>query len=256
MTNRALAGKTVLVTRDKEQAASFSAKLRDAGAVPIEIPLIAIRPAATPEAIAALAERLEEYRWLVLTSTNAIRFFFPHVSLSRPLPNIAVVGRKTAAALAEYGVSPVLVPDDFTAERLAAMLAPRLKQGERVLFVKGDLASPTLPEALREAGATVDEFIVYRTMPDTSGEEQLLTLLRERKLDVLTLMSPSAVRSLARLLGGEANELLSGVTVACIGPVTKKAAEQEGIAVHICPADYTADGIMKAMEQYFSTEGR
>ncbi|MGG4081360.1 uroporphyrinogen-III synthase, partial [Geobacillus stearothermophilus] len=96
MTHSALAGKTVLVTRGKEQAASFSAKLRAVGAVPVEIPLIAIRPAA-PEEIASMVERLGEYRWLVFTSANAVRFFFPHVSLPRPLPNVAVVGRKTAA---------------------------------------------------------------------------------------------------------------------------------------------------------------
>ncbi|MED4987138.1 uroporphyrinogen-III synthase, partial [Geobacillus stearothermophilus] len=41
MTHSALAGKTVLVTRGKEQAASFSAKLRAVGAVPVEIPISA-----------------------------------------------------------------------------------------------------------------------------------------------------------------------------------------------------------------------
>ncbi|ADI25890.1 uroporphyrinogen-III synthase [Geobacillus sp. C56-T3] len=255
MTHSALAGKTVLVTRGKEQAASFSAKLRAVGAVPVEIPLIAIRPAA-PEEIASMVERLGEYRWLVFTSANAVRFFFPHVSLPRPLPEMAVVGRKTAAALAEHGLSPALVPDDYTAERLADLLMPRVKQGDRVLFVKGNLARPTLPEALRNAGAAVDELTVYETEPDESGRERLLSLLRRRELDAVTLMSPSTVDSLVRLLDKEADVLLSGVAVACIGPVTKEAAERAGIPVHICPTDYTTDGIIKAMEQYFSMEGR
>ncbi|NNU83172.1 uroporphyrinogen-III synthase [Geobacillus sp. BMUD] len=255
MTYSALVGKTVLVTRGKEQAASFSAKLRAVGAVPVEIPLIAIRPTA-PEEIAAAAGRLGEYRWLIFTSANAVRFFFPHVSLPRPLPEMAVVGRKTAAALAEYGLSPALVPDDYTAERLADLLMPHVKQGDRVLFVKGNLARPTLSEALRSAGAVVDELTVYETEPDESGREQLLALLHSRKIDVVTLMSPSAVDSLARLLDQEADALLSGVAVACIGPVTKEAAERAGIPVHICPTDYTTDGIMEAMEQYFSMEGR
>nr|WP_242664904.1 uroporphyrinogen-III synthase [Geobacillus zalihae] len=215
MTHSALAGKTVLVTRGKEQAASFSAKLRAVGAVPVEIPLIAIRPAA-PEEIASMVERLGEYRWLVFTSANAVRFFFPHVSLPRPLPEMAVVGRKTAAALAEHGLSPALVPDDYTAERLADLLMPRVKQGDRVLFVKGNLARPTLPEALRNAGAAVDELTVYETEPDENGRERLLSLLRRRELDAVTLMSPSAVDSLVRLLDKEVDALLSGVAVACM----------------------------------------
>ncbi|STO13231.1 uroporphyrinogen-III synthase [[Flavobacterium] thermophilum] len=251
-----LAGKTVLVTRGQEQAAPFSAKLRAAGAVPVEIPFIAIRPAAAPEDIAAAAERLDCYRWLIFTSANAVRFFCPHIASPAPVPDIAVVGRKTAAALAEFGFSPALMPDDFTAEQLAAALAPRLRHRDRVLFVKGDLARPTLPEALREAGALVDELTVYRTVPDASGRERLLALLCERKIDVITLMSPSAVHSLVRLLGSNAPTLLEGVTIACIGPVTKRAAVQEGITVHICPTDYTTDGMIKAMEQYFSVEGR
>ncbi|AGT32981.1 uroporphyrinogen-III synthase [Geobacillus genomosp. 3] len=256
MAERRLAGKAVLVTRGKEQATSFSAKLRAAGAMPVEIPLISIRPAAAPEDIAAAVERLHDYRWLVLTSANAVRFFCPYLPPSSLVPDIAVVGRQTAAALAEFGFSPALMPDDFTAERLAAVLAPRLRQGDRVLFVKGDLARPTLPEALRKAGALVDELTVYRTVPDASGRERLLALLCERKIDVITLMSPSTVHSLVHLLGGEMPALLEGVTIACIGPVTKKAAEREGITVHICPIDYTADGMIKAMEQYFSMEGR
>ncbi|MED5075336.1 uroporphyrinogen-III synthase, partial [Anoxybacillus geothermalis] len=108
----------------------------------------------------------------------------------------------------------------------------------------------------REAGALVDELTVYRTVPDASGRERLLALLCERKIDVITLMSPSAVHSLVRLLGSNAPTLLEGVTIACIGPVTKRAAVQEGITVHICPTDYTTDGMIKAMEQYFSVEGR
>ncbi|MFC0297008.1 uroporphyrinogen-III synthase [Geobacillus jurassicus] len=255
MAGRPLDGKTVLVTRGKEQAAPFSAQLRAAGAVPVEIPLIAIQPAA-PEEIAAIAERINEYHWLIFTSANAVRFFFPHVLLPQPLPKMAVVGRKTAAALAERGLSPALVPDDYTAERLAAALVPHIKRGDRVLFVKGNLARPTLPESLRNAGAVVDELTVYETAPDESGRERLLSLLRRRELDAVTLMSPSAVDSFVRLLGKEAVSLLFGVAVACIGPVTKEAAERAGIPVHICAADYTADGIIKAMEQYFSMEGQ
>ncbi|NNV05537.1 porphobilinogen synthase [Geobacillus sp. MMMUD3] len=251
----ALVGKTVLVTRAKDQAAPFSAKLREAGAIPVEIPLIAIREAARPDALAALATRLGDYDWLVFTSANAVRCFFSYVSPLQPLPNVAAVGRKTAAALAEYGVAPALVPDDFTAERLAVLLAGRLRPGARVLFVKGDLARPVLPAMLREAGAIVEELTVYETVLDASGRERLLSLLRARKVDVVTLMSPSAVTSLVRLLGREAALLLSGTAVACIGPVTKDAAERQGIAVQICPTDYTADGIIRAMEQYFSMEG-
>jgi uroporphyrinogen-III synthase len=248
-----LAGKTVLVTRGKEQAKTFSEKLRQAGATPIEIPLISISPSPHREEIKQCVRQLPDYDWLVFTSANGVRFFFPFVKQGTPLPKVVVVGKKTAAALKPYGVSPAVVPDEFVAEGVIEALKPLVKPRDRVLFVKGNLARPVLRDALTEMGAEVTELAVYETTLNKAGKEQLLALLRERKLDVITFTSSSTVQSFSSMAEGEdVLSLLNGCVIACIGPITKEKAEKAGLPVHICPDEYTIDDMIKEMELYFA----
>jgi uroporphyrinogen-III synthase len=253
MASGPLMGKTVLVTRGKEQAKTFSEKLRQAGATPIEIPLISISPSSKPETIAECVRHLANYDWLIFTSANGVKFFFPFVKKETPLPKVAVVGKKTAAALKAYGVSPAVVPDEFVAEGVIEALKPLVKPRDRILLVKGNLARPVLRDALINMGADVTDLIAYETSMNESGKEQLLYLLRERKLDVITFTSSSTVQSFMRMMEGEdIASLLSGCVIACIGPITKETAEKAGLSVHICPDQYTIDDMIKEMEQYFA----
>ncbi|NUK30758.1 uroporphyrinogen-III synthase [Parageobacillus sp. VR-IP] len=253
MASGPLMGKTVLVTRGKEQAKTFSEKLRQAGATPIEIPLISISPSSKPETIAECVRHLANYDWLIFTSANGVKFFFPFVKKETPLPKVAVVGKKTAAALKAYGVSPAVVPDEFVAEGVIEALKPLVKPRDRILLVKGNLARPVLRDALINMGADVTDLIAYETSMNESGKEQLLYLLRKRKLDVITFTSSSTVQSFMRMMEGEdIASLLSGCVIACIGPVTKETAEKAGLSVHICPDQYTIDDMIKEMEQYFA----
>jgi uroporphyrinogen III methyltransferase/synthase len=42
------------------------------------------------------------------------------------------------------------------------------------------------------------------------------------------------------------------VTVACIGPVTAKTAEERGLTVAITPSDYTIEALAQAIVDYFT----
>lgn len=253
MASGPLAGKTVLVTRGKEQAKAFSEKLREAGAIPVEIPLIAISPSPYRDKIERCAHQLSDYDWLVFTSANGVRFFFPFVNKKTPLPKVVVVGKKTAAALKAHGVFPAVVPDEFVAEGVIEALKPLVKPRDRVLLVKGNLARTALRDALVDMGADVTDLIVYETSMNEAGKEQLLYLLREKKLDVITFTSSSTVQSFMRMMEGEdIASLLAGCAIACIGPITKETAEKAGLSVHICPNEYTIDAMIKEMETYFA----
>src|SRR5256884_1856142 len=73
--NRPLYGWKVLVPRTKEQAGAMSDRLRAYGAIPCEVPTIAVQPPRTPapmgRAIKGLADRRDA--WVVVTSVNAVR---------------------------------------------------------------------------------------------------------------------------------------------------------------------------------------
>jgi len=80
-------------------------------------------------------------------------------------------------------------------------------------------------------------------------------MLLERKLDVVTFTSPSAVRNLVSSLGAEpAADLLRTTTVASIGPVTAEAATQCGIQTSVMPEKYTVAALVAAIVRYVEND--
>ena len=61
--------------RTKEQAGAMSERLRAYGAVPVEVPTIAVEPPRTPAQMERAIKGLVtgRYEWIVFTSTNAVR---------------------------------------------------------------------------------------------------------------------------------------------------------------------------------------
>src|SRR6185437_3217971 len=72
---KALFGWRVLVPRTKEQAGSVSQRLRAHGAVPEEVPTIAVEPPRTPQQMERAVKGLVtgRYQWVAFTSVNAVR---------------------------------------------------------------------------------------------------------------------------------------------------------------------------------------
>jgi uroporphyrinogen-III synthase len=256
MDDRPLSGKTVLVTRGKEQAREFSELLAQTGALPLEIPLISFSLPSNIEPIKQVLKEVNRYDWIIFTSKNGVDFFFQlmdEAALREAAFKIAVVGQKTAQALKKRGLQPDIVPKEFVAEGLIETLKPLIKPDERVLLVKGNLARPVLKSALEQLGANLDEVIVYETKLNESGKSQIINLLIKQNIDVITFTSPSTVNSFMKMMEGiEWQPLLQRCAVACIGPITKQAAEEAGMTVHICPENYTIDDMIKAMVVYFS----
>jgi uroporphyrinogen-III synthase len=82
-------------------------------------------------------------------------------------------------------------------------------------------------------------------------------MLLERRIDVVTFTSASAVRGFVRVLGAEpAADLLRTTIVASIGPVTAEAATQFNIATTIIPASFTVPALVDAIVDYFVTQAK
>ncbi len=73
--NRPLYGWKVLVPRTKEQAGVMSDLLRTYGAIPCEVPTIAVEPPRTPAQMERAIKGLVDgrYAWVIFTSVNAVR---------------------------------------------------------------------------------------------------------------------------------------------------------------------------------------
>src|SRR5207245_139126 len=72
---RPLFGKTVLVTRPKDQAEELARRLENLGAVPFVLPAVEIREPADWSAVDRALESLRDYHWLVFASANGVHAF-------------------------------------------------------------------------------------------------------------------------------------------------------------------------------------
>jgi uroporphyrinogen III methyltransferase / synthase len=249
---RPLFGRSVVVTRAREQASELRHRLESLGAEVIELPAIAIEP------LAFDVPDLSRYGWLVFTSANGVSALFDRglapVGLdARALADLrlAAIGPGTAAALAERGLRTDLLPERFVAESLLEAFPPPAAAGDRVLLARAELARDVLPAGLSERGYEVEVLPVYRTVTATPDAEAL-ERVRRGEVDALTFTSSSTVTNLCDLLG---DLPAPQPIVASIGPVTSKTALDRGLRVDVEASEHTIDGLVDALLRTLSTSG-
>jgi uroporphyrinogen III methyltransferase / synthase len=242
---RALFGRTIVVTRAREQASELVARLTTLGATVLELPAIRLAP------VEFVVPDLASYGWIVFTSANGVDAFFdrglaPAGLDARALApvRIAVIGPGTATAVARRGLRADLVPERFVAESvLEAFPAADATGSARVLLARAETARDVLPEGLAAKGYAVDVLPVYRTEPAPLDPE-MLERVRAGTVDAITFTSSSTVDNFCDAVGP-----LTGPqpVVISIGPVTSDTARERGLAVGVEADPHTIDGVVEAL---------
>jgi uroporphyrinogen III methyltransferase/synthase len=114
-----------------------------------------------------------------------------------------------------------------------------------------------LPDKLIEMGAHVDVAPVYKTsLPNEQDTEVIVSRLRERSVDAVTFTSSSTVNHFVELLGdAPVADLLEGVLIASIGPITSHTIRSHGLEPQVEAQEYTIDGLLAALEAQFAAAG-
>jgi uroporphyrinogen-III synthase len=231
-----LAGLAIAVTRAGERGSPLAAALRQEGATVHEVPLTRIESLDPSPLHAALAS-LDAFDWVLLTSVNAVTALAEGVrrlqqDATMATRRLAVVGAATAAAVEAQGWrTPTVQPEKAQAEGMVDALAARSDiEGARMLYPCAAGARDVLPEGLRALGALVEVVPVYRSAPDPEGQARIRALVASGSLDLVTVAAPSAVDALLDALDPEQTRR---IPVACIGPVTAKAARTAGFPVKV-----------------------
>jgi uroporphyrinogen-III synthase len=248
----------VLITRPRSQSNSFAEKLRFAGFVPIFFPVIEIRAIDNNPPLDKALQRLNCYEWVVFTSVNAVDVVLDKMPLAKEslqkketksvfsVVKVAAIGPKTAEALLAHGVMPDFVPDKYVAESILEGLGDL--RGKWVLLPRAEIARKALPEAIVNAGGTAHEITVYKTLPVQPDPEDLARL--KSGVDWITFTSPSTVQNFVQVINQQNMNpfhLMGNPKVACIGPITERAAREEGFKVDLVAEKYTTEGLIKAL---------
>ena len=209
----------VFVSRDEENAASFSAQLRDYGFqvnayAPVQFEAIEVR-------------HIPFTDWVFFTSPRSVEFFFQHDMQLPVHTQVAALGSGTAAALNDLGIQPDFTGADGKTEDVANQFLEKA-MGKSILFPCAEKGLRSVQTVL-EQKAEVHDLPVYRTLENASHPSI--------DADIWVLTSPSCVNALKDQIQGTSH------LFAAIGSTTADALKQMGVA-HIQVAPFTT---MKAL---------
>lgn len=209
-----LAGRTIVVTRPRAQAAPLAKMIAAAGGTALLFPLLEIAPAADLSALNRAAAEFSSCALAVFVSPNAVRHALPFLLAGRPWPAgvvPAAVGPGTVKALADAGVAGCLLPASrYDSEGLLELpeLAAARMAGQRVFIFRGDGGRELLADTLRERGARVECISCYRRSGPVASFSLLLDAWRGRRLDAMVVSSSEALRYLVAGLDAEGRDWL------------------------------------------------
>jgi uroporphyrinogen III methyltransferase/synthase len=256
--SRALYGWTVLVPRTKDQAGEMSEKLVGHGALPIEVPTIAVEPPRSPAQMERAVKGLVDgrFQWVVFTSTNAVRAVwekFNEFGLDARAfsgVKIACVGQATADRVRAFGINPELVP---SGEQSSLGLLDEFPPYDdvfdpvnRVLLPRADIATETLAEGLRERGWEIEDVTAYRTVRAAPPPAHTREMIKTGGFDAVCFTSSSTVRNLV----GIAGKPHARTIVACIGPKTAETAAEFGLRVDVQPEVAAVGPLVEALAEH------
>jgi uroporphyrinogen III methyltransferase / synthase len=244
-----LFGKQVVVTRARAQAGELVQQLREAGAEVVLLPVIEMSPAPDSTDLDSCIGRIGEYDWIVFTSVNAVEFFIAKVADLRKIrAKICAVGPATAEALEQVRLGVDMVPEQHTADGVAAAFASEDVKGSRVLFPRAGGARDVVPASLQALGAIVDSPETYRNIFPAEAEARVRDYFAAGRCpDWVTFTSPSTVNN---FLEAADRKALERARIATIGPATSEAVRKHGLHVHVEAASPSVEELAAAITRY------
>ena len=252
-------GQRIMVTR--EDIVPYF-KLEDMGAEVVSFPTIKIVPPTDWDgldaSINAIADGSKMPDWMVFTSANGVKYFFERLfELGhdvRELKGVKVcaVGSKTAKVIEERGIRVDMIPKKFSAEGLVEAFSKEhgdSLKGVRFLLPRAEVARDHFPDRVRDAGGEIDTPVAYRAAMPVRRPKRLMRFMREGRISVATFTSGATFDNFLKLVD-DATDLLKGVAIAAIGPVTQKAIEAAGLKVDIMPETATNEALVEAIIEW------
>ncbi len=253
--SRPLFGRRILVTRARDKAFEFADQLSLHGAEVVLFPTIKIMPPPNYADLDSAIRQVEQYNTLLFTSVNGVESFFRRLTFLgydvRILKGISIcaIGPRTRDAITHLGLLCDFIPSEFTAEGVLEALDKRGIAGKRFLLPRAMQAREVLPETIREKGGQIDVVTAYQAI--SPEENDIKKTWCKGPIDMVTFASASTVRNFMKKVNPEIQEILNKSAVACIGPITAKAAVECGLRVDVVAPEYTFAALTESIVQYY-----
>jgi len=261
-----LKGRTIAITRPRDQAEEAGKMIEKKGGKPYFVPTIEIKAPSDLSAIKKFLDALvrSEVDYVIFMSVNGFRYLLSAaegLGLKAQLKEclarttMVAVGPKTAQELKNHQIHVDLIPEKYTSEGIIQSLQQRGISGKSIYIPRTSEAPPALARRLREIGGKVQEVYVYESrLPiDNNLKESFFQDLIGGRIHAIVFSSSLGVKNLFQMLTEQVSlEKLrdimnSRLTIVAIGPTTAETLAEMGLRVDVMPEKHLFEEALSAL---------
>ncbi len=232
-----LDGKTIAITRSRDDASEFISLANESNAIPVPLPtieLVSKGEKIVDEFLESVAKYDPDYS--VFMSSKAVKLLFDTAKkigklekLQLAVANTTVmsVGPKTTIALESQGIKVNHQPTTYSSVGVGEEFTKIHAVGKKVIVPRSGASTPFLKELLNKIGIDVLEIHLYDVCAfrDTAQWNEFRELFSQNKVDGVVFTSASSVRGFFEIMSKDHEmkmllDNLEKLSVVSIGPFT------------------------------------
>jgi len=261
-------GKTIAITRSKDDAQEFITLMDKVKARPISLPTIEL-VSKGEKIVSEFLNGIKEYNpdFSVFMSSKAVKLLFEtakkvsqykELQLAVANTTVIAVGPKTLAALESEGVRVAHIPKRYSSVGVGEVFTRLNPERKKVIIPRSGASTPFLSQLLQKIGLQVKEIYLYDVCAfrDLSQWNEFRSLFSKNMVDGIVLTSVSSVKAFFEIMLKDFEEKsllekLQNTKVVAIGPFTAEDLKKLGIKPIISEV-HTIPGTFETLKNIFS----
>lgn len=256
-----LKNKTIVITRTLEQSKESAEIFQKLGAEVLTFPTLEITPPDSYKEFDSVVSRQSKIDFIIFTSGHSVGMFVKRceelaIKFDFNRIKVVAVGSKTLGMCERNNIPVHIIPGEFSGEGVIDELAVYDLKGKVIFIPRSAIGREELPEGLKKRGAKIKTASVYNIgLPSDDTIHEYKERLRNSNPDLFVFTSPSTFQNFLEIQSiADPVDYFRSLTVAVIGPTTKAAVEKKKVKVDIIPSEYTIDGLVNSIVEYYQAE--
>lgn len=262
-----ISGKTIAITRSKDDAREFIELASKENVIPMPIPTIEL-VSKGDKIVDEFLNDVQEFRpdYSVFMSSKAVKLLFDvarngekYQKLQLAVANTIVmaVGPKTKQALEDEGIKVSYMPNKYSSVGVGEQFTKLNAEGKKVIVPRSGASTEFLAKLLQKIGLIVKENYLYdvQAFSDRTQWIQFKESFSQNKVDGIVFTSASSVRGFFEIMSDfDQKDLLKKLEktqIVAIGPFTADELKKFNAEPKIADV-HTVPGAFEAMKNIFS----
>ena len=260
-----ISGKTIAITRSKDDAQEFIDLASKDNAIPLPIPTIELMPKGD-KIVDEFLKDVDEFQpdYSVFMSSKAVKLLFDvakntekYQKLQLAIANTMVmaVGPKTKQALEDEGIRVSFMPSKFSSVGVGEQFTKLNAEGKKVIVPRSGASTEFLAKLLEKIGLIVKENHLYdvQAFSDHTQWKSFKELFSQNKIDGIVFTSASSVRGFFEIMSDQKDLIkkLEQTQIVAIGPFTAEELKKFNVEPKVADV-HTVPGAFEAMKNIFS----